>query len=294
MQADDNPRRECTPPQWSNAMTDLTNISQFDLYFLSRTAAPLVVGHVSMLAPVVTPRQGEGWEVRLQSDTDLFREAVERLIREATETTHAVNVVEQASSEVSDWRQLTTGLARLAHPSRRQVLMRAAGWGLGSARTVKELKDLLLKISSRMAVHDKEFVALGLEPVLLELPGRVLRKLEEGAGDVARERAEDSLARADVSALYGLVRDGISAGWRGAELVAMQSRLLAGRDDISLEEKAKHLALAAQAQELVVKLEAALGEAKVQARKRAATETLPPGLADPTEAAPEEVEESAA
>lgn len=275
-------------------MTDLTNISQFDLYFLSRDATPLVVGHVTMLAPVVTPRQGEGWEARLKSDTDLFREAVERLIREATETTHAVNVVEQVSREVSDWRQLTTGLARLAHPSRRQVLMKAAGWGLGTARTVKELKDLLLKISSRMAVHDKEFVALGLEPVLLELPRRVLRKLEEGAGDVARERAEDSLARADVSALYTLVRDGIIAGWRGAELVAMQARLLAGRDDISPEEKEKHLALAAQAQELVTKLEAALGEAKVQARKRAAAETLPPGLADPTEEQPQEAEESAA
>lgn len=275
-------------------MVDLSNISQFALYFLAKDAMPLVVAEKEMLAPIVVPQLGAGWAERLFTESTCYRDSVEDLIREATETTDALQTIAQISLDVSDWRQLVTGIARTASPARRDVLMEAAGWRLGSPRSPKEMKDMLLTIKVRMKVHAEEFIALGLAPVLLELPGRVLALLEGGAGDVAREKAEDSLARANMAEFYEKVNGALSSAWRAAELLQLQAQLLERRDDATADEKAEHKALGRRAGELVVKLEKSLGEARVQANKRAATEPLPPGLNAPVVTPEVEVEETSA
>lgn len=273
---------------------NLSRMSQFDLYFFCNDATPLIEANAALVGPVVAPTLGDDWFTGLVDATPLYRMQVEHLIKESLETSEAVRLLEQYSRQVSDWRQIGVTLARRAPKPRRDLLMMAAGWGLGSSRSVKELKDVLLTISSRLTVHGSDFVGLGMSPRLVELPARVLRKLETGAGDVAREKAEDSLARAEVTDLFNRITETIGAVWEAAELVGLQARLLAERDDASKAEIAQARAEMGQAKELLVKLEAALGEARVKARKRAETEVLPPGLSDPAPEVPADDAESAA
>lgn len=206
---------------------------------------------------------------------------MEHLIREVQETTGALRTLEQVAQSISQWRRLTTGLARNAPAARRDVLMRAAGWGQGSPRSVKAMKDVLLTIKSRMAVHADEFRALGLSPVLLQLPEQVLALLERGAGEVAREKAEDMVARANVTELYWKVNVPLAAAWRAAELIRMQAQLIEGHDGASAGDRARQKGVARRAGELLMKLETSLGEARVQAGKRAAAGPLPPGIDAP-------------
>lgn len=250
-------------------MVDLSRISQFDLYFLSESARPLIVARARLLDPMVKARLGAGWCERFVSDVKAYREAVERVIREALETTEALRAVGTYARNISEWRALVTGIARHAPAPRRQLLMSAAGWGEGRARRVKEMKEVLLNIKVRLAIVGDELVALGLAPELLQLPGRVLAELESGAGDVAREKAEDGLARSDVAELYRRVNKGISAAWRGAELIDLQENLLSQRDGASPAQKKTSKSRARRARELAVLLEKSLGEARKQARKKA-------------------------
>lgn len=262
-------------------MRDVKELSQYDLYFFVKPAAELALANEDVLSSHVTPMLGEGWAPRLTTDADAYRAAVEALIRESLETTGALKNLELMSQNVSQWRALATGVARTAPVARRPVLLKAAGYGLGSPRSPKEMKDLLLTIKSRLALHADEFAARGLARPLLLLPSRVLAQLEGGAGDVARERAEDSEARAVVAELHARMSASLGAVWTGAEHVAMEGLLLAAYDDASETEKEEARARAAAASALDLQLDEAFGAARVESRKRATTESLPPGLTGP-------------
>lgn len=264
-------------------MQNLTKVSQYDLYFFSEDVLPNVLAASSLVDPMVRPSLGEGWSTRLATDIRAYRQAVELVIRELAETTDVLRRVEQLSRNVSQWRELGVGLARNAPAGRREVLLRAVGYGLGSPRSVKEMKDMLLTVKSRVEVHGEELMALGMARPLLELPGRVLRTLEHGAGEIAREKAEDALARANVKEFFGRVSTALTTVWRSAELMSLQSLLLAERDEASASDTERSKEEAATLGALVVHLEKALGEARVQAQTRAASEGLPAELVESSE-----------
>lgn len=264
-------------------MADVTTLSQYDLYFFSKDASEAVFGSTTLLDALLKPALGADWSACLRGDTAAYREAIELVIREATETTTAIRTVEQLLLNVSQWRELVVGIARNAPAARRAVLMQAAGYGLGSARSVKEMKDVLLTIKSRLTVHAAELQALGLAPALVALPGRVLARLESGAADVAREKAEESRARANAAELFGRVSSALHVAWRSAELVATQAQLLAAQDEATAEEKATQHARADAASTLSLRLDKALGEARVEARQHAAAEPVPPELVTPAD-----------
>lgn len=256
----------------------LTDISKLDLYFFVKPAADTIAGKAALLDAVVAPKLGADWAKTLVSDAAAYRAAVETLIRETTETTGALRLVDQLTANVSQWRALAVGLARNAPAPRQEVLLKAAGYGLGTPRTVKEMKDVLLTIKSRFTTLSGEFATLGMAPALQALPGRVLAKLEGGAADVAREKAEDALARSQVNELAGRVTTALEAAMDGAGLVSMQALLLSQDEESSAEARRAELTRASEADALAVHLEKALGEARVLSRKRAAEDVLPPGL----------------
>lgn len=275
-------------------MSDVTILSQYDLYFLSKDVTEAVLGSTTLLDPLLVPALGTEWAAVLRSDTAAYRDAIELVIRETAETTEAIRTVEQLSQNVSQWRELAVGLARNAPAGRRAVLMQAAGYGLGSARSVKELKDVLLTIKSRLEVHGAELTALGLAPALVALPGRVLARLEGGAADVAREKAEESQARSKATELFGRVSSALHVAWRSVELVATEAQLLAAQDEATAAEKATQAARLDAATTLSLRLEKALGEARVEARKQAAAAPVPPDLVTPADGAEPAPEERAA
>lgn len=270
-------------------MQNLTLLSQFALYFFADAVLDRVLAAEALVDSMVKPTLGKGWAERLADDTKAYRDAVELVIRETTETTDVLQRIDQLSQNVSQWRELGLGIARSAPPARRKVLRQAVGWGLGGPRTVKEMKDMLLTIKSRVGVHAKELAALGMAPALIELPARVLAALEHSSSEVAREKAEDSLARADAKELFGRVSNALTTVWRAIDNLALQGLLLGERDDASDEERAENKANAEKLSALDVFLDKALGEARVQARKRAASEALPADLT--VDGVPEEDEE---
>jgi len=148
------------------------------------------------------------------------------------------------------------------------------------------MKDFLLEVKNRVAVHEKEFVARGVQPALLELPARVLAAVEGGAADVAREKAEDSLARANAATPYRRLVDGLDAAWAAAGLVSAQALLMMQMDDATPEQKKTSLQQADEAGALLVMLDKVLGEAKVEAQKRATVEKVPADLVDGTPTPP--------
>lgn len=273
-------------------MQNLSYISQFDLYFFTPSAAGTVLAQAELLDLMCAPVLGAGWAEQLEVDAPAYRGAVELLIRETQETSEAIQTVEQLSRSLSQWREFAVGLARNAPPRRRDLLLRAAGYGLGSPRTPKDAKDVLLTIMSRMKVAASDFAALGMLPDVIELPGRLLTKIETGASEVAREKAEDSLARTNVNELHNRLSRTLTVAWRAADLVALQAQLLADRDDLPAAERASQHNCAKVATEVSVMLDKALGEARVQARQRAAKEVLPAGLAEAQES--EDTSEEAA
>lgn len=256
-------------------MQNLTLLSQFALYFFADAVLVRVLAAEPLIDSMVKPTLGKGWAEKLADDTRRYRDSVELVIREVTETTDVLQRIDQLSQNVSQWRELGLGIARSAPPARRKVLRQAVGWGLGGPRSVKEMKDMLLTIKSRVAVHANELTALGMAPELLELPARVLAALEHSAGEVAREKAEDSLARADTKELFGRVSNALTAVWRAIDNLTLQDLLLGERDGASDEERAEKKANAENLGALEVFLDKALGEARVQARTRAASEALP-------------------
>lgn len=274
-------------------MQSLSDISQFDLYFFVNPAADTVLAQKELLNPMCAPVLGADWAMQLAAEAPAYREAVELLIRENLETGEALQAVEQLLRSLSQWREFAVGLARNAPPHRRDMLLRGAGYGLGSPRSPKDAKDVLLTIKSRMEVLAAEFARLGMLPEVIDLPRRLQTKIEARANDVAREKAEDSLVRTNVNELHKRLSRTLTAAWRAADLVSLQAQLLADRDDLPASERASQHNCAKVATEVSVMLDKALGEARVQARQRAAKEVLPAGLAEAQEVEEETSEEAA-
>ena len=261
-------------------MEDLFRLSQLDLFFMVKDAAPAIAARSGVLSPMMTATYGEGWAATLETDATRYRSFVDRLFVETAETAAAVAALTQMLQDVGDWRAVAVGVARNAPKERKAELMKAAGWGLGHAESPKEMKDLLAILKARVLVQRDSFIALGMEPELLDLPARVFDALEAGSGNVAREKAEDDRARGEVKAYQDRLVPVLTAAWRAAETVPVQSRLLARKQDASPERVAEHQARAKEATALAELLTRLYAESRIESRKRAEAGPLPPGLAD--------------
>lgn len=244
----------------------LDRTSSMDLYFFAPMAHEAVAGHRTWLKHFLAASLGDNWFEVLGADLKTFRDRIDLLLRELAETSDSIRTRDQLMAKVTTWRSMMTSLARQAPPARRNILLQAAGYGLGATRSVKETKDLLVEVKARMALHADTFRSLGAADAMLALPAKVLGELEEASGAVAREKAEDSLARSQVQELQSTLVERFEQIGHAANAAAYQGTLL---DDESM---------ARQGQELTLHLTKALGEARVSSRRRAATGEVPADL----------------
>lgn len=248
-------------------------------YFFSAMARDAVSRHKPVVDTRMKTTHGSNWWTELQERTDAYQESVDALIRDRAETGEALARLDGALSRIPRWRRAMESHALRAPQERQRSLLKAAGYGLGSPRSVKEAKDFLAKIAPLVELHADELKDLGASPPLLAVPAELLEDLEQGATVVAREKAEDSVARDRLQDQKRVLAE----MWRAVSLVVDGE--LAEAELFADEERRK------KARELSFALEAALGQARVQARKRAEKGDVPPELVVEEEAAPEPVAE---
>ncbi|MFH1811674.1 MAG: hypothetical protein ABIJ09_23245 [Pseudomonadota bacterium] len=244
----------------------LDNTSLLDLYFYSAmTRAPLDK-HRSWFNGFMSASMGDTWFADLERDITAYRDTFDALLREQAETSDAIRTRDALMSKVVTWRSMMTSMARQATATRRAVLLQAAGYGLGSPSSVKEMKDFLVEVKARVGPHRDSFKKLGAMDAVLSFPAKVLAELEKASGDVAREKAEDSLARVKVGELHTRLVDIFEKISHAASAAADQGSLL---DDADMMHRG---------QDLLLHLSKAMSEAKVESRKRAASGEVPADL----------------
>ncbi|MFH1809556.1 MAG: hypothetical protein ABIJ09_12485 [Pseudomonadota bacterium] len=244
----------------------LDNTSYLDLYFYSAMTRGPLDKHRSWFDAFVSASLGDTWFGNLDRDITAYRDAFDALLREQAETTDAIRTREGLMAKVVTWRSMMTSMARQAPAARRNVLLQAAGFGLGSPRTVKDMKDFLVEVKARVDLHGDSFRKLGAMDAVLTFPARVLQDLERASGEVAREKAEDSLARVKVGELHTHLVDTFEKISHAASAAADQGSLL---DDAEMMHRG---------QDLLLNLTKAMGEAKVESRKRASSGEVPADL----------------
>ncbi len=251
---------------------DLTNIGYYDLYFFSDMAHAAIEPKSAVVASVLDRSRGGDWLQHGGETIAVYRAQVELVIKEEGETNAAQRALAEISAGVQSWRRTMEALARQdTAKKQRKALLHAAGYGLGSPRSAKELDDFLLAVTDPCLVelHAGSFVELGAEDDDITYAAEAMAKFEASRKDVAREKAEDTKARTDLAA----GRDDVLAYLRDIDLAlqAVRNRAERRADD----------AAAKAAIDLAVALEKALGESRVVARKARASDPVPALLVEP-------------
>jgi len=250
-------------------MPNSSDLSLYDTYFYG----PMVVAALIKYGPAVDATlkssRGTTWQSEFNAAVDTYRAAVDGSIRETEEANAATKAMQEVQDRINPWRRVMEGFARSAPPAQQRLLMRAAGFGLGTPRSVKEGKDFLLNVAPLVEINKAAFAQLGADADLLSFPATARNALEGGAQTVAKEKGEATVARANVQMERAKLGTWLRAVENASEM-AVQLGVF------KKDETARKAAEALEAQ-----LHAALNEARVQARTRAAEAPVPPELVAP-------------
>lgn len=176
-------------------MSELERVSSYDLYFYAAMVQKVIDADGAAIDNRMQRYAGPNWRNTVTQRCDELRSAVEALIKDLSETSRAVAMVNKLFGELSAWRRLMEATGRMAPPHLRAVLMQAGGYGLGSPRTAKETKDFLLTVQMRVDALRDDLRDLDVPEEALDYPAQAIRALEELREDVRQEKQEDLQAR---------------------------------------------------------------------------------------------------
>jgi hypothetical protein len=245
----------------------LSDISQLDLFFLSHLVDEALKTHGDAIHDLVAATEGPHWRDTYQTKTTAYRSAVTGVIKEETEASQAVSEQNAMRDKILTCRRHLEAIARRERdPAQQNLLLRAAGWGLGTPRSVKEIKDFLVTMGASVQASKDRFLALGARPEAVTFAHAMLTRLEAATATTMKELADVKVARADLQSAYAAMVEQV----RMVDTVAVAAREGAILVD---DEPAR-----AKADALLALLDQAVAQARVEARKKAATETIPPDL----------------
>jgi hypothetical protein len=251
-------------------MSALDNISILDLYFLAGLVDRANLVATSALDKRLKPTRGDGWQARFKAAVDAYRAAVETYLKEAAEASFAGSAAAALLEQTGFWRRAMESVVREEkNPARRNALLRAVGFGWGSPRSSKELKDFYLEIGSAVAANEQALLALGADPAAIAFGKKALSSEEEASLKLMKERAEADAARGDVQARYVELVDFMRSVFRAAGS-AREFALFA-----------KDVAAQKEASEVLGKLDAAVAQAKVESRARSEQGGVPAEVVTP-------------
>lgn len=240
---------------------DLANISYYDLYFYSAMALDALSGREAVVDAMMRGRFGPDWAQELATQVQAYRHSVDKIIRQKSETAQARVDMSHLLEGLSTWREGMVSATRLVAADKQKLMMQAAGWGAGSPRTVKDAKDLLLTIKSRLSTLYDDFIQLGVAPAMLEYPGTTLLKLEAASTALSKEKAEDAVVQSKLHSLRAIVQDMLNALYHASKAALSQA--------LVLEQDSQ------PAQNLLEVLEQSMKQTRVQSRKKAQKVQVP-------------------
>ncbi|MBI5495776.1 MAG: hypothetical protein HY904_12195 [Deltaproteobacteria bacterium] len=248
----------------------LAEISQLDLYFLAQLVGSALKDHHGVIHRFIKEEHGEHWLDAYNAGTRDFRASVDSAIKEETEANAAVGEQAALRGKFTSWRRLLENCARRAGVQTEvDRLLKAAGYGDGTPRSTKEFKDFLVIVGPKLKVHEARFRKLGASPKALAFPGTMSVALDTAGAKVVKEVAEARTAREAVRTQY----DAMITQLRLVDHAAQSASA-----DAALEEDKEALA---RANALLNLLDAAEGQAKVEARKKATEEEIPESITLP-------------
>jgi len=250
-------------------MPSSSELSLYDTYFYGPMVMAALANHGAVVEAGLKSARGPNWKADMEASMGAFRTSVEASIRENEEANAATRAMQDVQDRINPWRRVMEGFARSAAPAQQRLLLRAAGFGLGTPRGPKEAKDFLLNVAALVDINKAAFSQLGADADLLSFPATARNALEGGAQNVAKEKGEATVARANVQT------ERVKLGtWLRA--VENASEMAVQLGVFKKDETARKAAEALEAQ-----LHAALNEARVQARTKAAEAPVPPELVVP-------------
>ena len=248
------------------------DLSVLDLYFLARLMGTAIGPYEDVLTPRLKAFWGDDWKAKHTAAGDAYRASVDKLIKEITEASSASTEMEAFQKRVSAWREYMVSLVRQVEDERKQKhLLRVVGYGLGSPRSSKALKDLLQTVSKSVVAAKADLVALGASEDDVSFPSQAMEAEEVASNKLMSERADVTVARAAMRERFDLLVKMMRSIGLGAD--AARSHALLKEDKAAL----------ARVDELQARIDNAVSEARVQSRARAADPTTPAEVVTPVE-----------
>jgi len=176
----------------------LSKLKILELYFYAPMAMSAVDRHCQALHALFAPVHGEDWHARLQACVDGYRACVERLLRERAETSMVIGQTHDLINRITLWRRSMEAVVRRAPAQEQKGLLRAAGWGLGSPRSIKASKEFLQQVKHLVALYAGRLTELGASEAHLQFARETLHSLEQASELAAQEKAQDSAARLEM------------------------------------------------------------------------------------------------
>ncbi|MBI5495378.1 MAG: hypothetical protein HY904_10170 [Deltaproteobacteria bacterium] len=188
--------------------------------------------------------------------------------KEEAKVTAALAAAGVHLEKLGPWRRVIERTAfSTKDKTRRDELLKVAGYGLGQVESPKEAKEFLANIKPLVEMRKEMLLGRGLAPAVVDFPVNTLAAMESESKTVAKEKAEAALAgtntrrcRAELTVMLDRADDSV-------EILVQQSLFL---------EPAQRKAV----EDLSAEWLAALNEARVLTRKRVEQGDVPPSLVD--------------
>ena len=144
-------------------MPSSSELSLYDTYFYGPMVMAALANHGAVVEAGLKSARGPNWKADMEASMGAFRTSVEASIRENEEANAATRAMQDVQDRINPWRRVMEGFARSAAPAQQRLLLRAAGFGLGTPRGPKEAKDFLLNVA---ALVDTNLMGARLDPRL--------------------------------------------------------------------------------------------------------------------------------